>query len=112
MTHFCDVSRDFPEILGDDRQITQGFFHFGEKLGAWSTSPFAMLSGWVSERHRVIPHEPTEVIETHDVYGRKDRLHTGGPPRVAVLLHLIPVVQRVAPKLARSAEVIRRNASH
>ena len=49
-----------------------------------------------------------EMVNAHDIHLLQDILETANPPVIAILLHNLPIILRVAPELACLAEIIRR----
>ena len=49
------------------------------------------------------------MVNTKHIIALRRLFHALYPPLVAVLLHLVPVVERVAPELTRRREIVRRH---
>ena len=100
------------EVLGDDRQVSEGLFHRVENRvpGAWF--PGADPGGAGIRGHGPVGFEAAKMIDAHEVgqFGR--RAQAVDPPAVAGLAVAFPVVKGIAPELAVGAEIVRRHARH
>src|SRR4029077_9807172 len=63
---------------------------------------------------RYVPggQESAEMIQTNQVNVVEQRTQTSDPPTVAGLTKSLPVVKRIAPKLSRHTEIIRRHTGN
>ena len=99
---------EHPEVFGDEREPGELGAHGVEEVLTRALDPAAA--------HRVlglavdlpVPRERPEVIDPHEVGQLEAATQAGEPPGVAVGGHDVPPVERVAPELARLAEVVGR----
>ena len=104
--------RQIPEVLGDDRTISQRFLQRVEQGIPGSCRPFSIDRGLLPVRDLVILVKTAEVIDPYDVIAPEavgKPLHPPGKIRAPVIL---PVVNRISPQLSRRGEPIRRAPGH
>src|SRR6478672_11273187 len=71
-----------------------------------------MFSCFIAARHFPCSSESDKVIYTDDIYRFQRVLYAFDPPSETIIPHRIPIVDRIAPELARLAEKIRWNSRH
>jgi hypothetical protein len=103
---------DVAEVFGDDRQIAsvERPFDLLEKVRARPFLPPAVDRRSFACRDSPIFFKAPEMIEPEDVHRGERMAKPLYPPAVAALFHHVPAVNRIAPQLARLAEIIRRDA--
>src|ERR1039458_6661363 len=101
-----DRGRDDAEILGHDGQVAELRCDGLEKLDAGAGRPAAVDGGGFAAGHVPEGLESAEMVDADDVEQSKNGANALDPPAVAVALHLVPTVNRIAPQLAAGAEVI------
>src|SRR5271157_1286248 len=69
-----------------------------------------MNRGWFARWDLPKLRKPSEMIEADVVKIVREPAHTVDPPRISLLFHHVPAIQRIAPALAVFAEKIRRHA--
>ena len=107
-----DALVDDAEVLGDDLRVLERAVHRVEEVGLRAVDPLALLRGLRLRGHRPVGGKRAEMVDAHGVEQLEARAEAVHPPAVAVRLHRLPVVERVAPLLAEFAEIIRRHARH
>ena len=73
-------------------------------------TPPAVLRGGLLRRHRPVGDEAAEVVDARQVDELERAAKPLDPPPITVRVHRGPVVERVAPQLARLREEVRRHA--
>ena len=101
-----------PEVLGPDRQMPQFVLERVEESIARTFSPGAVDRGRLAVRHLPEGLKATEVVDAHDVDELRQPTESLDPPGEATLFQMRPVVDGVAPQLARGAEIVRRHTRH
>ena len=104
--------RHIPEILGDDRTVSQRFFQRVEKRIPGPGHPFSIDRGLLSVRNFEILVKAAEVIDPHDIIAPEavgKPFHPPGKIRAPVIL---PIVNRISPQLSCRGEPIRRAPGH
>ena len=76
---------------------------------AGAFDPRPTHGGWLRAGDFPIGFKAAKVIYPHKVHQFKRRFQAAHPPRIAVGLHLIPTIERVAPPLPSLAKVVWRN---
>src|SRR5450755_3134975 len=71
-----------------------------------------MNGGWFVCRNFPELREPAKMIEAHIVEIVRDPTHSVDPPRITLLLHRVPAIQRIAPTLSVFAEKIGRHTGN
>ena len=100
------------QILGDDVLFAQSLVHDFEKINARPGAPAAVFGGVVPKGNGIVGVEAPEMVDAQSVANLELPGDPLEPPGVAVLLHLLPVEQRVAPQLAVGGETVRWAAGH
>ena len=100
------------QVLRDDLKLAALLFHLAEELDARTLDPFAVDGVFSRIRNGVVARKRAEVVDTGDVIKLGRSLDALKPPLVVGLLEIIPVVERIAPELTGSREIIRRTACH
>ena len=103
---------DVAEILRDHQfALTDGTERADERhTGA--LFPGAVAGGRFSCGDAVIGLQTAEMVDAYAVKEGECIAHTLAPPSIAILLHTLPIVERIAPELTVGAEVIGRHACH
>ena len=104
----CDIA----QVLRDDRDVAEFFFHSAEEVLAGSFDNLAVLGGLVTVRDLVVFRKSVEVVQADDIVELKVAGKALDPPAVPVFFEFFPVVDRIAPELACGREGIRRAARH
>ncbi len=112
LAQLLDGRRDHAEILGNDRQVTEGFLHGLENGIARAGLPSTGSRGFGFGRHGPVGLEAAEVIDADHVGELRRGAQAFDPPAVVAACLRIPVIQRVAPELAVLREVVGRHAGH
>src|SRR5437868_3842089 len=68
------------------------------------------LGSFISARNLPVGGEASEVVNAYDVNEREHRACALNPPLESVGAHPVPVVDGIAPELARAAEVVGRDS--
>ena len=100
------------KILRNDREIREMCTHGIHKFHARPLHPFAAAGVLCAVWNAPVAFQAAEMVDPQHVVkprGTRDPVH---PPAIAIRAHLIPAVERIAPKLTVRAEGIRRNACH
>src|SRR5438874_12083874 len=97
------------EILCDDWQIAKCFLQRRKQFAAGSFDPLAVDRSLFSGGNLPARGESAEVIDAQQIKNLKRPTHAIAPPFEIVCAQALPVIKRIAPKLPRSAEVIRRH---
>ena len=98
------------EVLGYKIEVPRGALHSLEQLYPRALPPLADLRRGRACGYGVVSVEPAEVVDAHYVVEFEGALYAVYPPAVAVLFCRAPVIQGVAPQLARRRKVVGRNA--
>ena len=104
--------RHIPEILGDDRTVSQRFFQRVEKRIPGPGHPFSIDRGLLSVRNFEILVKAAEVIDPHDIIAPEavgKPFHPPGKIRAPVIL---PIVNRISPQLSCRGEPVRRTPGY
>ena len=101
---------DDAEILRDDLRVLKFAVDRVEEVHFRAVNPLTLLCRFRLGGHRPVRGERAEVVDAHGVEQLEARAEPVEPPAVAVRLHRLPVVERVAPLLSELAEIIRRHA--
>ena len=104
---------DDAEVLRPDRQILAELLLKPVKQGG--VGPFSPLPGHgrlCAVGDLVVGLKSAEMVDAQIIHQAKLPLDAAYPPGIAGLLVVIPVIERVAPELARRGEIIRRNPGH
>ena len=83
-----------------------------DQIQTGSFAPMPVFGSGFAYGYRPVAFQTPEMVDAHHI---KQRFHPGNPanpPAVAVLLHGVPTVKGIAPKLPVFAEIIRRYARH
>src|SRR5205085_1241715 len=105
------VGRDEAEVFGDDGERAEFAFDCLKEFAARREDPMPALRRFISARNLPVGGEASEVVNAYDVNEREHRASALYPPLESVLAHPLPLVNRVAPELARAAEVVGRDSS-
>jgi hypothetical protein len=105
-----DIGSDDAKVFGDDGQFPERVSECNEKLSARNINPLTSLGCFVASRYFPTRGEASKVIDAQNVNGLKRSAQPIYPPSKARRAHRVPVVNRIAPKLPRAAEVIGWNA--
>src|SRR5271157_3593007 len=105
-----NLGRNDAEIFGEDGQAAERCLHRLEKRRSRPFYPPAVDSGGGSAWDFVIGLESAKVVKADHVQHFKRTPEARYPPLESCLGVHVPAINRVAPALSRSAEVIRRNA--
>ena len=100
----CDIA----QVLRDDRDVAEFFFHSAEEVLAGSFDNLAVLGGLVTVRDLVVFRKSVEVVQADDIVELKVAGKALDPPAITVFFEFFPVVDRIAPELACGREGIRR----
>ena len=98
------------KILSYHIHLSQHFLHPCKESIARTLFPFAYYSIFSAVRNGIIGIKTSEMVYSYSIIKLKSPGHTLHPPLVAGLLMIIPVIERVAPKLTCSRKGIRRTA--
>ena len=101
---------DDTEILRDNAAVSGLLLYHAEQVVLRTFAPLAAVGGLASERYRIVAVEADEVVDAHDVVYLLCKAYSADPPAVIVLLHSVPVVDRIAPELAVGGKSVRREA--
>src|ERR1043166_5427332 len=104
------VGRDEAEVFGDDGERAEFRLDGLKEFAARREDPLAALGGLVAARNLPVGREAAEVVNADDVNEREHGARARDPPLEAVLAHPLPIVDGVAPELARAAEVVGRDS--
>jgi hypothetical protein len=104
------VRCDQPQILGDKRQERLIPLHGMKEIGAGTGDPLSRLLPWVAPAARATPRERPEMIQPDHIDVGQQSSQPGDAPTIAGLPKSVPVINGVAPKLSRRAEIIGRHA--
>ena len=102
------LRRQNAEILGNKVHMIKPL---GQNVHQIHTRPFDPLSaagGGSAVRNRPITLKPPEMVDAHIIHLVKLMLYPVDPPTVALFFMFLPVVERIAPLLAGSAEIVGR----
>src|SRR5262249_29186575 len=112
-----DCGKKLPHVLRNDAQIFRHEWNVSqlsprrvEEPPARTGHPLPLHRRLRSGRHTPSRREAAEVIDPDRSGETKRLLQACDPPGVAVLLHLVPAVERITPELARLGEGVRWNA--
>ena len=105
-----DVVGEEAEIFRNDWVIFKLFFDNAEKIHTGTFSPFAVACGGIAVGHAVISGKSAEMVNAENVIFVPAGFEPCYPPFIAAFLVVIPVINRVAPKLAVNGKGIRRAA--
>ena len=97
------------EILRDDLEAGERLLQPIHKVCARAENPFTVARGRRIRGNTPIGGKPAEVVDAHTVKQGAGGAHAAHPPRVTGLLHIVPIIDRVAPKLTVRGEIVRRN---
>ena len=111
VAQLLDLVGDDAEVFRHDGQVADRRAHGIKELLARPFHPTAVDSGLRLAVDLPECFEAAEMIDAHDVDKREELAEPRDPPGVALVLHRLPVVLRVAPELTRRAEVVGRYAS-
>jgi hypothetical protein len=100
------------QVLGNDLHLRASGFDGVHKIDSGALHPNAVSRGFRIRVHAPVGGEAAKVVDSEAVEQGCRRTHATNPPGIAGLLHVVPVVDRVAPELTVLAEVVRRNASY
>lgn len=114
-----------------EKRVGPGAERMNLRLGVWSDQRVIILTGLLVHKVETSPHlpspvhgrrlvrvdrpvagQPPEVVDSELVVQVEGALHALRPPRIVVLLHRLPVVQRAAPQLPRRTERVGWDAAH
>ena len=98
------------EILGDEVQIVEPGGEHAHKLHAGAGLPDAVFGGRLPVGDGPVALQAAEVVDADAVVEAARALDAADPPAVAVALHRVPVVKRVAPELPVVRKGIGRDA--
>ena len=101
---------DLAQILGDDVQFTQFFFQGTEEGHAGALLHGAVFGSLIPVRNFIIGIKADEVIDPDHIHHLIAAADPVDPPGIAGFLHLLPVIDGVAPELACRGMGIRRAA--
>ena len=105
--------RNQAQILCENGKIVAQLFLDGQKqIRARSLFPLAGYGCLSVHRNLPIGLEAPEMVDAHIIHLVKLMLYPVDPPTVALFFMFLPVVERIAPLLAGSAEIVGRNACH
>src|SRR5262245_45613717 len=112
ITQSYHLVSDVAEVFGDDRQIAsvKHAFDLLEKVRARPFLPPAVDRRRFARRDGPVFFKAAEMIEPEDVDCGERMAESFYPPAITALFHHVPAVNRIAPQLARLAEIIRRDA--
>ena len=105
-----NLRRQEAQILGNERDIRIRLLDGTHQLESGSFDPAPVARGLVDGRDAPIALDAAEMVDAHDVIVASCRADALQPPGKAILLHALPVVDRVAPILPVFAESVGRAA--
>ena len=106
------VSCDQTEVFGEKGKAAQFLFEFVKEFVTWAVNPAAVDRSPLTGGDLPKLREAAKVVETDIVAGLRRPPKTLQPPAIIVGANRIPVVERISPALAGSAEVIRGHAGN
>src|SRR5437867_7074140 len=92
-----DLGSDVTQVLGEERQSSQGFAQLVEKIILGTIHPAAIDCGRLVGRNLPELLEAAKVVETNVVAGLSGPAQTVNPPIVAAAAHRTPIVERISP---------------
>src|SRR5205085_7519543 len=105
-----NIGRDDAQVFSDDRQLAQCFADRCEQFAPRRCDPLAALRSLVAARYLPARSKPAKVIYAQDVELMQHRVDAFDPPTKTFGAHALPVVQGIAPELARLTEIVGRHA--
>ena len=106
------LGRDIAQILRKNVQFSQLLLCRLEQLQTRPRHPGAVLSGFLLCRNGVIAFKAPEVVDANHVKQLAHIPQPVDPPGIARFSVLLPVIDRIAPKLPGGREAVRRTACH
>ena len=107
------VNKKLTHVLGDKAKVLGNYLclrinlcYLTEKLYSGSLIPLTVTRGGISVRNIVISRKAAEMVNSQNIVKRKRKSYAVYPPREAVLLHKLPVIYRVTPKLTVRREAV------
>ncbi len=99
LAHFMHLRRQKTQILGNDRYIAQLLPHHIEKRAARPLVPLPVRRLPRFPANRIKCFESPEMVDPDHVKQAAHVFDPAHPPSIAVLFHVFPVINRIAPKL-------------
>src|SRR5690606_1329683 len=96
-----DIGRDDAKILRDHRHIAEMLSNGHEDLTARRFHPLSVFSCRIPAGHFPGRREAAEMVDADHVYLPECGRDPGGPPAESIGPHRLPIVDRIAPQLAR-----------
>src|SRR5712691_6953300 len=103
---------DYAEVLGDQGQFAQRCLRSLKQGYSRTFHPAAIYGGCFARRNFPIGFETSKMIEADHVQHSQRGAKAFQPPTISVASQRVPTIDWIAPQLASSAEIIRRNAGH
>src|SRR6185295_13412264 len=107
-----NVRRNHAQVLRNYRHLAKRFSDGSKQFSAGRRNPTPPFRSLIAARYLPARGETAEVIDACDIVGLERCADAINPPFETIRRHLLPVVKRIAPELARGAEVIRRYSRH
>ena len=111
------VQKKLANVLGNKSKVLCNYLCLWEGLGnlckecnTGSLIPLTVSCGRIAIRNIIISRESTEMVDSKNIVKRESKTNTVYPPRKSVLLHKLPIVYRVAPKLTVGREAVGRTS--
>ena len=112
LPQFCDGRGDNAEILRNNRKRAEFFFYCVKKPASGAFHPFPARCVGVSERYGIIAFKTAEMIYSQYIKKGKLVFNPFDPPVIPRFGMVFPYIKRIAPKLARTAEIIGRDSGN
>ena len=109
VAELLDLVRDDAEVFRHDGQVADCRLDGVEERLARARHPAAVDGRLRLAVDFPVRLEAAEMVDAHDIDELVELAEARNPPGVVLFLHGLPVILRVAPELARRAEVIGRN---
>ena len=107
------LRRDDAKILGEDWKIAaERFFDGMEEILARTFDPFAIDGSFFSSRNGPVCLKAAEMVDPQVIGQSQLTADTVDPPFVTGCFVVIPVIERVAPQLSGSTEIIWRYSGY
>ena len=109
LQQLSDRRGQIAEVLGDKLGIVEPARQHAHQGHARARTPAAVLRGGVAVGHGPVAVQPAEVVDAQHIIEEGGTLDAADPPAVAIRLHPVPVIERVAPELSVLGKGIGRN---
>ena len=101
-----------PQILSNNIYVSQFFFYCLKQFNTRTFFPFSILCCFMTKRNCIIFIKTAEMVYPNHIIEFVAISQTLNPPCIPCFSVIIPIIQRISPKLSCCSKCIRRAACH